>query len=704
MTFSTVPTDHTAVAGIVAPIAVTTGGGPPATTVQELATVLLSNRKLHQETMLESRLKFRASLVDHKVQVGKQQERMLFRFRQCAKQKVFRQNQMFLRRSFFSNINSTEERKSARAKLAILMEQETGTTVKMNDVTAPSDKSSCDGVGDDGANGRFTPACADFEIDGTPSSSSPPPARIVVNNVEELARLLLSNREHHQERRKLFRTQQQDMCQKFRRQQQNLRRSFFRKLSSSMTPKEEQQVARKALKILMMEDKEGQKKTKKKTRDAKRNGMANMNATVAAVDSSSPPPTTVVELADLLFLNRKIHQHSMQDSQAVFHASLCGCVDTVGKTTTAAAETTTSTPPEDEEAWGMFRIGQKEKRQEFRAIQKNYRRSFFSNINSTEERKAARSALNTLLTNKSKNSNNNSTMIHGLRGGRPMQVAKYVFRLALNDFDDLSPIEKQEKWKSFCTEIQNIKQEHIRILNTDLRTGRRAFLALEVGSRERDAGKCIHREQQFHMEQHQRRLQFRRELTQAFQTIHKNILATNTAAAAAMVEEMAANEETVVDDTISTKVLPMNSTEEEEEYEHVPREGWNINDKEFKSLVGTTGSIHKSSDNNNNNNNTLSIEGKQLEEDENDFDDMVVVVNGTTAEGGREVLVEEHDDKEAKFGCCRMEDVVVGSATGIGNEKEKSITPKEIADTKNSMDIDDEEDFVLLDAVDNYYE
>merc|ERR1711865_262152 len=260
-----------------------------------------------------------------------------------------------------------------------------------------------------------------------------------------------------------------------------------------------------------------------------RNEMANMNATAAAVDSSSPPPTTVVELADLLFLNRKIHQHSMQDSQAVFHASLCGCVDTVGKTTTA------STPPEDEEAWRMFRVGQKEKRQEFRAIQKNYRRSFFSNINSAEERKAARSALNTLMVNKSKNSNNNSTMIHGLRGGRPMQVAKYVFRLALNDFDDLSPIEKQEKWKSYCTEIQNIKQEHIRILNTDLRTGRRAFLALEVGSRERDAGKCIHREQQFHMEQHQRRLQFRRELTQAFQTIHKNILATNTAAAA-MVE------------------------------------------------------------------------------------------------------------------------------------------------------------------------
>ena len=73
----------------------------------------------------------------------------------------------------------------------------------------------------------------------------------------------------------------------------------------------------------------------------------------------------------------------MQDSQAVFHASLCGCVDIVDKTTTAAAAaetTTTSTPQEDEEAWGMFRIGQKEKRQEFRAIQKNYRRSFFSNI------------------------------------------------------------------------------------------------------------------------------------------------------------------------------------------------------------------------------------------------------------------------------------------------------------------------------------
>mmetsp|Transcript_13054 Transcript_13054/g.13985 ORF Transcript_13054/g.13985 Transcript_13054/m.13985 type:complete len:170 (+) Transcript_13054:3-512(+) len=169
---------------------------------------------------------------------------------------------------------------------------------------------------------------------------------------------------------------------------------------------------------------------------------------------------------------------------------------------------------------------------------------------------------------------------------------------------------------------------------------------------------------------------------------------------------MAANEETVVDDTITTKVLPTNSTEEEEEYEHVPREGWNIDDKEFKSLVGTTGSIHKSSDNNNNNNNsiTLPIEGKQLEEDENDFDDMVVVVNGTTAEGGREVLVEEDDDKEAKFGCCRMEGAVVGSATGIGNEKEKSITPKKITDTNNSMDIDDEEDFVLLDAVDNYYE
>merc|ERR1740139_1638791 len=205
------------------------------------------------------------------------------------------------------------------------------------------------------------------------------------SRVKFQASLVDKSKEEKQAERNIFRRIKEEKQQLFKNNQQVHRKSFFSKIKS----KEEKKAARAALKSFMME--------KKKKNGNENNVTAAIDDDVAATENHS---NTVVdpnlagkmkELSEILLSNRKTHQASMTDSRLNFHVSLAG----------------KETPEEKKKERKIFRVIQQEKRQSFQNAQKKHRKSFFSNLESQDEKKAARAALKSFMMNQNKNKNNN---------------------------------------------------------------------------------------------------------------------------------------------------------------------------------------------------------------------------------------------------------------------------------------------------------
>jgi len=230
----------------------------------------------------------------------------------------------------------------------------------------------------------------DAASNGTSQPYGNTAAANTTTTVKELSELLFSNRTTHQSsmkksrvnfqaslvdkskqekqaERTTFRRIKEEKQQLFKNSQMVHRKLFFSKIES----KEEKKAAHAALKSFMMEKK-------------KKNGNGTTAATVIDEDVAAKENHSITivdpnlagkvkELSEILLSNRKTHQASMYDSRLNCQASLAG-----------------KTPEEKKKERTIFRVIQQEKRQSFQNAQKKHRKSFFSNLESQDEKKAAR--------------------------------------------------------------------------------------------------------------------------------------------------------------------------------------------------------------------------------------------------------------------------------------------------------------------------